>query len=239
MGVLPESTILLERFAALDTLSGTALAIALAYMALPNLRYREQISGYAKEALRRIDKQNVRDEQCNGHYCRLVRFSGQLADDRQKSRLNSFRTSAFDGEDRSPWHLIFPTITGRWIARDTFIVFVIGILSAVPIILSTIEKADILGLRSSIFSVGSTVVATTFFMLLVFCVFPLLLIFCGRRWVTWAREKIDYLEDMTNRDLRANNITAEIPDGSPLHNVNQLKELIREVLKEPASPEGN
>lgn len=170
---------------------------------------------FAKAALGRLEALNPPEEKCKVHYCRLVLFSGTLADKLQIARLDHHRDKIPETEDATP-HKWWFTVSGKkgW-QPDQIVVASIAIFAFTVLCMGVAEKFKIfnVGLWSGFANPGF--VTFIFFVLVLATPIPLFLVVKGRKWVRWAQSQIEYLEGQCRSEFIAEGITDSIPDSPP------------------------
>ena len=196
-------------------MAGAIFGLAIAYLALPNLRYRDQVNRMASKALRRLDDLNPPDELCKTHYGRLVKFSDGLATTTQRDRLELNGKDIPETEDSSAYSWLFPITKENRISRDAKSASILAVVCFLILALGVIETGDILGLGALLKATPHWIIVLIFGGLAVSTLIPITFVLIGRRWVEWARSQIDYLETRCWKDIKAENITAGIPSSPP------------------------
>lgn len=202
-------------FSSLEPMAGAVFALTVAYLALPNLRYRDQVNGMAEDALRRLDQLNPSEDKCKTHYGRLVQFCDGRASKSQKSRMERHSENIPDSEDASPYAWLFPLTKAHRISRDAGTSLLFAILCFFVIILGVVETSDAIGLSSLILSCPDWMVSCAFLTMLLAACIPLIFINTGRKWVNWAASQIRNLEKLCHDEIKAVDITAGIPSTPP------------------------
>jgi hypothetical protein len=182
----------IESLIALEPLSGAALALCLAYLALERFRYRDTIQANAVEKLR--DEQHTSDVvHHTTAFGTLVWLAGSAAPPACIRACEQARENGNATKDRAPSG--FKATTYDWLFR---IPLGEGIVAALAVIAFTVLFSGVCAsagiwtcFPTSILSVLSP---TTFLMLLLAgSVFPVLLVGLGRMCMTWSKR---YADDM-------------------------------------------
>lgn len=192
------------------------LALCLAYIALPNFRYRDQIGQLALSALRHLDEKGAAsDTKCENHYARLVRLSGPFALPSHKEHLHLNGKAIPESEDDGPGRWFFTSNNSFNVTPDIVITFLCAFLTVVVLASDVAHTASInfFGLAKALSVPG--VIWVAFYAMLVSMLIPLSLIFFGRKRVFWATERVAYLQENCEKQLKAGQISDQIPNDPP------------------------
>lgn len=227
---MQNTTTAIETFSTLEPIAGFLLALVLAYLALPNLRYRDSMNSKAKRALVRLEALKPTDECCGINYCRLVKYAGDLADKHHLKRKSNHDHSIPESEDSNKYDWLFPVTKKSGWQLDTKIIAFVGLIALTTLNLGVIERSDAFGLAAILKSIPPFFISTLLIVINISLFVPLFLVWIGRRWVEWARQQVAYLERECEKEIRATTITGQIPTEAPSLAAPEQAEAIREMV---------
>jgi hypothetical protein len=201
---------------ALEPICGCMLALCLAYIALPNFRYRDQIGQMARDALWHLDEKNASTiDGCANYYARLVKLSGPFASPSHNGHLAKDGNGLPPSEDSGPGEWFFTGHSKLTITPDAFIVFLLAFLT-ILVLASGVAKEAGLGFFSLPELLSSSWnIWWTFYLLLGAMAVPLTFIYVGRRRIHWAAERVAYLKSHCEKQIKASKLTGQIPNYPP------------------------